>query len=74
MAKRTYIATIEIDHEVHEHCGCTFHQPWVYEHSIETAVQAISGHKVTVKVPELAQPWVTFIQRLLTRMGARYHD
>jgi hypothetical protein len=28
-------------------CGCTFHQPWVYEHSVEKAVQAISGHKVS---------------------------
>ena len=70
MAKRTYIAVIEIDHEVHEGCGCNFHQPWVYEHSIETAVQAISGHKVTAKVATLSQTWTSFVENLLTRMGA----
>jgi hypothetical protein len=72
MAKRTYIALIEIDHTEHTDCGCSFHQPWVYEHSIEQAVQAISGHKVTVRVPELGQTRVSFVERLLTRLGAKY--
>jgi hypothetical protein len=67
MAKRTYIALIEIEKDYG-----TFHQPWVYEHSIEQAVQAISGHKVTVRVPELGQTRVSFVERLLTRLGAKY--
>ena len=68
MAKRTYIALIEIEKPYG-----TFHQPWVYEHSIEQAVQAISGHKVTVRVPELGQTRVGFIEKLLTRLGAKFH-
>lgn len=65
MAKRTYIAVIEIE----KNDGCMFHEPWVYEHSIETAVQAISGHTVKVSVPKMSQRWTEFVQRLLTRIG-----
>ena len=64
MAKRTYIAVIEIEKPYG-----TFHEPWVYEHSIETAVQAISGHTVKVSVPKMSQRWADFVQRLLSRIG-----
>jgi hypothetical protein len=69
MAKRIYIAVIEIDHSEHTDCYCSFHEPWVYEHSIETAVQAISGHTVKVSVPKMSQRWADFVQRLLSRIG-----
>ena len=64
MAKRTYIAVIEIEKEYG-----TFHEPWVYEHSIEQAVQAISGGKVKVGVPQMGQGTTGFVHRLLSRIG-----
>jgi hypothetical protein len=51
MAKRTYIATIEI-----EKPEDSFHLPWVFEHSITCAVADISGGKVTVSVTRAPEP------------------
>jgi hypothetical protein len=63
MVKRTYIAVIEIEKPE----GSGFHQAWVYEHSIEKAVQAISGHQVKVT----ASP-VHGLRMLLHRLGIQW--
>jgi hypothetical protein len=63
MAKRIYIAVIEI-----EKPEGGFHKPWVFVDPIKNAVQAISGHtvKVSVETTPTDQPTrYRFIRRIL---------